>query len=695
MDSPEDFRRELLARATVRASADKNLGYAAFVELCGDLLEEAEELSDFTPCFFRQSKAGSRKLSVDGYAFDEADQSARMVVADYSGLDVPGNLTGVEARKLFSELKAFVEESLTGSVAEMSEESSPEHGLARDLRARTAETSRYRLYLVSDRPLSTKIKDWPEGEIGGRPVEFHIWDLSRFHRAHLSRSGRDELVIDFGGLPSGGLPCLPASMNSDSYEGYLCVIPGTVLADIYDRHGSRLLEGNVRAFLSTAAKVNKGIQQTLQREPEMFFAYNNGIAATASSVLISDTPDGKRVVSAADFQIVNGGQTTASMSYARRKGDLDLSDVFVQMKLSVVDDERAGTFIPLISRFSNSQNKVSDADFFANHEFHRRIEKISRRLRAPAKKGTQVESFWFYERARGQYAVELGRLSPGERKRFELESPREQIITKTDLAKFENSWRQLPHEVSRGAQKNFIRFAEHITIDWDRDPEVFHDEYFRQLVVKALMFRTLERIVPKEDWYDGGYRANIVTFSLAKLAHMIEGRADLSKFNFQQVWKAQEISTALVEQLRVIAKAAYAVIIHPEAGIQNVTEWCKKELAWQRMKSTSVPFIAEFEVELVASEEAVVARRSAKAEARIDAGMDALQEVMAFGADNWTKLCQRARDTKATTPGEDGLLRVASNPRWLPTDRQAKDLVKLLRRLRAEGIAVDVLVTIA
>ena len=685
MDSPEDFRRELLARATVRASADRNIGYTAFVELCGDLLEDAEEISDFTPCFFRPSKGtGPRKMSVDGYAFDEADQSARMVVADYSGQEVPGKLTGVEARKLFSELQAFIEESLGGSVLDITEESSPEHGLARDIRAHAAEISRYRLYLVSDRPLSTTIKDWPEGTIAGVPVEFHIWDLSRFHRAHLSRTGRDELVIDFDTLPSGGLPCLPASMNSDSYEGYLCVIPGATLADIYDRHGSRLLEGNVRAFLSTTGKVNKGIQQTLQREPGMFFAYNNGIAATASSVRISDGAAGKRIVSAADFQIVNGGQTTASMSYARRKGTLDLSDVLVQMKLSVVDGERAGAFIPLISRFANSQNKVSDADFFANHEFHRRIEKISRRLRAPARKGTQVESFWFYERARGQYAVELGRLSPGERKRFEIESPREQIITKTDLAKFENSWRQLPHEVSRGAQKNFIHFAEYITAEWDRDPEIFHDEYFRELVVKSLMFRKLEKMVPKETWYGGGYRANIVTFSLAKLANMIEGRADRSRFNFQQVWKTQELSTALIEQLRSIAKAAYEVIIRPEAGIQNVTEWCKKELAWQRMKSSHVPFIAEFEAELVASDEAMAARRSAKAEARIDAGMDALQEVMAFGPENWVKLRQRASGIQITTPGEDSLLRVAANPKWFPTDRQAKDLVRLLHRLKVE-----------
>lgn len=686
MESIDDFRRELLARAQVRASADRNLGYSAFVDLCGELLQDAEEIYDFTHCFFRRQKAGSRYLAVDGYSFDDADQSVRVVVADYSGQDSLEDLTGVDARKHFSELRAFVEESLTGSFLEATEESSPEHGFARELEARASEISRYRFYLVSDRSLKTRIKDWPEGEIRGSPVEFHIWDLSRFHRAYLSRSGRDELAIDFGSSPGGGLPCLHASMNFNSYEGYLCVIPGNTLADIYETYGSRLLEGNVRAFLSTTGKVNKGIQQTLQREPEMFFAYNNGIAATASSVELKQTADGVQVISANDFQIVNGGQTTASISYARRKAGADLTDVLVQMKLSVVDDERAGAFIPLISRYSNSQNKVSDADFFANHEFHRRIEKISRRLRAPARKGSQIETFWFYERARGQYAVEISRLGTAERKRFEIASPREQIITKTDLAKFENSWRKLPHEVSRGAQKNFIRFAEYITGEWDRDPDVFHDEYFRALVSKALMFRTLERIVPKEDWYDGGYRANIVTYSLAKLADMIESRSDAHTFNFQQVWKAQELSPPLIAQLRLIAKAAFDVIIHPEAGIQNVTEWCKKELAWQRVKTASVPFVDAFEAELVAPEDASAVRRSAKAEAKIDAGMTALQEVLAFGAENWKKLRLKTIALKVTTPNEEALLRVASNPRWLPTDRQARDLVRLLQRLRVDGI---------
>lgn len=686
MDEIQAFREELLARVRVRASADANFHHSAFAELCGELLEEAEELFDFEPCYFRGRGSRNRNLAVDGYSFDEADQSFRIVVAELSGEQVAPRLTRTDAKQLFAASIAFVEDALRGTVEHAADESSPESGLARDLRAKASSVARYRFYLVTDHVLSEKVRDWPEGDVGSTPAEFHIWDVTRFQRANQSRSGRDELVVDFGQIVEGGLPCLPATVDAATYEAYLCVIPGIALADIYEAYGSRLLEGNVRAFLNTTVKVNKGIQQTLQNSPDMFFAYNNGIAATASSVTLDRTPDGMRIRFATDFQIVNGGQTTASLAYARRKSTSSLAGVFVQMKLSVVDEESAGTFIPLISRFSNSQNKVSDADFFSNHEFHRQIEKISRRLRAPAKRGSQVETFWFYERARGQYAVELSRLSAAERRRFEVECPRDQIITKTDLAKVENSWRQLPHEVSRGAQKNFVRFAEYASAQWERDQNLFHDEYFRSAVARVILFRTLERTVPKEAWYNGGYRANIVTYAMAKLAHLIDQKGAGAVLNTIQIWRAQELSSALNEQLRTITAAAYAVITEPEAGIQNVTEWCKRELAWTRLKAAEVPLMREFAEELVDAEAIVSGERTAKTNARVDSGVDATIQVLAVGAGNWDKLRQLSIKAKAVTPAEESLLRVASNPKWIPTDRQSKDLVRLLSRLREEGL---------
>jgi AIPR protein len=691
MDNLEEFRAELLARVRVRASATENFTVSAFAEECGQLLEEAEEISDFSLCYYHERGARNRNLAVDGYAFDDADRSVRLVLASFSGESAAASISRSDVRPLFNALVAFIEDSVKGLVERQSEESSPGYGLAKELRTRAEGVTRYRCFLVTDDVLSERVKDWPEGEVDGVPVEFHIWDVSRFHRAHLSRSGRDELIVDFSEFVEGGLPCLPANVVAGDYEGYLCVVPGAALADIYDRYGSRLLEGNVRSFLSTTVSVNKGIQVTLAKEPQRFFAYNNGIAATASRIEFAQGPNGCRITAAEDFQIVNGGQTTASLAYARRKSGSSLSEVSVQMKLSVLDADNAGNVVPLISRYSNSQNKVSDADFFSNHEYHRLMEKLSRRLRAPAHGGSQIQTFWFYERARGQYVVELSRLSPSERKRFEMEVPREQIITKTDLAKVENSWRLLPHDVSRGAQKNFVRFAEFVTKAWDNDPTHFHDEYFREEVAKVIIFRALEKLVPKEPWYGGGYRAQIVTYSIAKLVALAEGEGTTRtgrKVNLEQVWKRQGPTPVMLEQLRLIAKAAYEVLVNPEAGIQNVTEWAKKELAWRRLSERKVRLLPEFAEECRDVEEAAGRQRAARANARVDVAVDVLRQVLEFGAVRWASLRSLASEANALTPDDDQLLRVACNPTWMPSDRQAKALVKLKARLDADGIGV-------
>ena len=659
--------------------------HSAFAERAGELLEESEELFDFEACYFRGIGSRNRNLAVDGFSFDDADGSVRIVVAEFDGGADAKTLIQSQAKQLFARSQAFVEDSLSRRVQQSSEESSPAFGLAREIEQRAGAISRVRFFLVTDAVLSERVRDWPEGDIGGIPAEFHIWDISRFHRAHLSKSGRDELIVDFAAASVNGLPCIRASVSAGTYSAYLCVIPGNVLADIYDTYGSRLLEGNVRSFLSTSVKVNKGIRNTILKEPDMFFAYNNGIAATASAVRVEEVDGIDRLLEATDLQIVNGGQTTASLSNTRRKDGQSLDQIFVPMKLSVVNEETSGTVIPLISRYANSQNKVSEADFFANHEYHRRIESISRRVRAPARAGSQVETFWFYERARGQYSVELAKGTTSTKKRFETDHPRDQLLTKTDLAKVENSWRQLPHEVSRGAQKNFLKFAEFVTGEWDRSPDQFSDEYFKAVVAHAIIFKSMERLVPQQDWYGGGYRANIVAFTLAKLANMIEREAPGKALNTPLIWREQRTSSVLQIQLLNIARNMYEIILSPEAGVQNVTEWSKKELAWTRAKECEVEFLPELRKELDQKTDERARQKDAREGAKIGAGLEATTAVLAYGAPNWEKLRKWAKERALLSPNDEKLLGVVVNPKWIPTDRQSRELLNLRQRIADEG----------
>lgn len=659
---------------------------AGFGVVAGEMLEEAEELTDFVACPYRGVGTRRRNLGIDGYAFDDADGSVRLVIVEFGGDKLPVTLTQTTAKAIFGRAVSFVDEALAGNDDHLPADEDPATDLSALLHLHQTNITRLRIYLATDAIMSDHIRDWPEQRVGAIPAEFHIWDIARFHDAFTSRSGREALEVNFKGLVDGGVPCLQASLNQSEYSGYLCVLPGDALARMYEEYGSRLLEGNVRSFLGKAVKVNKAIRETILRNPEMFFAFNNGIAATATSVETLSSPDGMRLLSATDLQIVNGGQTTASLALARRRDGADLSGVFVPMKLSVVDAERSEEMIPKISEFANRQTKVSDSDLFSNHAFHRKMEELSRRLKAPPRAGSQRSTAWFYERAKGQYRIETSKMSPSEKLRFEADNPRRQLITKTDLAKIENSWRQLPHEVSKGAQKNFDVYSRYIVTEWDHRPLQFNDEFFKVVAAHTILFRELERLIPTQtDWYDGGYRANIITFTIAKLVQVVSEQGAGRVLNLQSIWRSQAISPALSEQLKVIAEVMYGVITSPEQGLENITEWCKKELAWQRAQQKQIQLQPDLAAELVSQEEDQRRREDAVEVARIDSEIAAITEVVNYKFSNWRKLRDWGIQRGELTPKEDQLLVLAGSSGRVPTSRQAVAILLIRRRLEQAG----------
>lgn len=686
----DDFRKDFLERVKSHAAAECDLTQSAFVTVASDELMEAEEFSDFASSYYEGSGVHDRRLRlrVDGYEYDDMDCSMKLLIADFRGGDETATLTVTEATTQFSRLKAFLSEALSGELHRELEDSSPVYALASDIHNRQTSIMRFRFFLVTDAILSSRTKDWPQESVFNIPVEFHIWDIARFHRAFESTSGRDDLSIDFRNFTQNGIPCLKASQSTGEYEAYLCVIPGVILADLYDCYGSRLLERNVRAFLGIrgSKSVNSGIRNTIMKQPSMFFAYNNGIAATASGAELVQSEEGLYITRVSDLQIVNGGQTTASLSTSRRKDRIELNDIFVQMKLSVVPPDYANEVIPRISRCANSQNKVSDADFFSNHPFHVRLELHSRRIWAPAKAGTQHETHWFYERARGQFLNEQAKLTPSEKNRFLQQNPREQLLTKTDLAKYENAWRCLPNVVSFGAQKNFRKFAEWIEQCWNISDTDFNEEYFRNAVAKAILWKSTERLVSQQSWYQKGYRANIVAYTVSKLSQIISAREKEKYLNLRNIWNQQRISPALEMQLIVISKAVLEVFVDPARVIENVTEWCKKELCWQKVEQLDISLIPEFSMELVDKDVLIHATRDAKAVQKIDNGIEAQSIVISLGSSYWQSLFSWSKEKKIFSPDDESVIKVAAGiPKKIPTEKQCKWLLNLKVKAEAEG----------
>ena len=683
-----EFRETFLKTADVRAASDQTFRHSAFVDYAGEQLSEAGEISDLALCWQRGVGSKNRASGVDAYAFDDADCSLRLLIADPTYSEIATTLTQTDAKALLSKVSTFVEDAISGRSLGALEPSTVAWSLANEINRRKDEIARFRVYLVTDRILSSRMPDWPEMALGSIPVEAHIWDISRFYRLSQSAAGRDDLEIDFADRVDGGLPCLPIAGGDGEYQAYLLAVPGALLADIYDEFGSRLLEGNVRSFLTLRRDVNKGIRNTAVNKPWMFFAYNNGIAATASEVDIETTADGRRLVRARDLQIVNGGQTTAALATARRTEKKSLEGVFVPMKLSVVTPERSAEMIPNIAKFANSQNKVSEADFFSNHDFHRRLETFSRRIWAPAKAGTQHETHWFYERARGQYLNDQAALSPAKRRQFLEANPRDQLITKTDLAKSEVAWRGLPHVVSLGAQKNFLKFAEEISKAWLADDLQFNEAYFRETVARVLMFRSTEKLVSAQLWYQNGYRANTVAYTLAKLGQMIAESGGGLAMDFELIWRTQALPDAVAEQITRIAEAMHGVITSAPSHVQNVTEWAKRPQCWEAAREVEVRLLPSFEHLLTTKGATRAMAIQSKRQQRQDSGIDAQVEVARLDVGYWARLREWSVGRALLILDEESLLRLASGVGGgFPDERQSVRLMALKERMEGEGFA--------
>ncbi len=589
----------------------------------------------------------------------------------------------------FNRLLGVFEQSRTGWLTDNIEESRPLWSLARRIQTAPLPAA-LRVHVLTDRPVSERLREIPgEQTRENVPVTFQIWDVTRLKRIQAALSVRDDLVVDFSDLEGGGLHVQPASVGSGEYDGYLAVIPGEVLAGIYIRHGSRLLEGNVRTFLGRSGKMKKGIASTVAKEPTKFFAYNNGIAATASEVRTVRRGDGSIIVtSATDLQIVNGTQTTASLASAARDKTLAGGSVFVPMKLSVVTPTVATDLIPLISRFANSQNGVRPSDFFANHAFHRRIEEVSRRILAPAVAGSQVQTHWYYERARGQHLNDQAGLTTAKRGQFLLINPRRRVITKTDLAKVECCFSLEPDIACKGAEKAFVTFAERVTKEWTDGSRraTYGDDWFKSAVARVILFRTAEASISKAAWYEGGYRAQIVAYTCASLAKLALDQEGSGGLDYIKIWAQQSAGAVLERQIATISEAMARVLQNPPLDGQNVSEWAKQQGCRRTALEAEVPLVKGFDDWILTSDDKRSSTREQRATGLIDRGLDSVMLVLTHDSKFWESLRGFCRTKRILLPDDEkALVPACQIPGMVPTDKQAKRLLQLVDRATNAG----------
>lgn len=697
----EEYRKQFIDELRFNAEHEGTEPETQFIEKYLSDLEEIGELNDPIPMSVEMRGSRNRLLAFDAYAYDEADGALILIASDFTNeRDSTPTLTNSRIEDIYTHMLNFLDECVQGNISKYCDDSDPALIIANEFRKKigkgllSTEILRFKFFILSNATLSKQVKNLSKPEFLGRPVELNVWTLERFYQTFASNSS-EIIEIDTTDFGCDGIQCLKADIGVDSeYDAYLGIVPGKFLADIYLKYGSKLLQGNVRAFLSVRGKVNKGIRNTIINHPENFFTFNNGIAVVARSVSFS--ADKTQIVHFKDLQIINGGQTTASLANAiiKKEARYGMDNLYVPMKLTVLNVEndlseeqveQYNSITKTISQCANSQNAVSEADFFSNHPFHVLMEKLSKKVMAPPVNGNPYQTIWFYERSRGKWEQEQMKLTPAQKKKFCEMHPKNQVIKKEKLAKCYNTILMNPHQVCQSSAINFNRFAGVIEKIYDENRDSINEDFFRKCVSSVILFDTLDGLISKASWYPkGGNKAQIVPYTIAKLMTLIPKGKDI---DWRYIWQKQTLYPELAEELLRLAYCTHNFLMDQANGgiVRTIS---RTQAVWKNFQDYKYTLGETFLSTLVSIEETKNAERAAKRAHKFDAAIDASVEIFNLGANYWMKVYNDLMKENVLSYGDCSFIKGIADyiaKQNLPSASQYKRLVKIVNKAEDKG----------
>lgn len=573
-DQMRQFNEELIEEVRGYRENEKCSTEDAFTSVFSSYVIDAGE-SFLNNCNVLGYRKEYEKAKINAYVYDEYFQTLTLVVSVFENRTDISKMGKVDINKNVKQATKFYRMCKSGYFNDV-EETDPGYIIAVYINDYERDIENIKVVLLTNKET---VPDIPESiKIDKIEVKFDVWDLERICQSLYQNKSHEDLVIRFQNKYNNPLKMIKVKQDTDVYDCYIGVISGQCLAEIYRDEGQKLIEKNVRSFLQATGKINQGIKKTLIEEPEMFMTYNNGISTTAKSIVVDEEKSDDDFVvikEIVDWQIVNGGQTTASIHNALQTG-VDISQVNVQIKLTVIREQsKTEEMVGFISKYANSQNKINMSDFSANDPYHIEMARLSEKIYVPSESGKSTLR-WYYERARGQYMVDVNRQpTPAAKKKFKEVSPKSMCISKTVAAKCMMAWMKFPNVVSKGLETNFIEFS--AMIKNGEVPEPSQESYIG-MISKVILFKECDKLVAKQNF--GGYKAQINYYVIALLAEFHNDEVD-----DMDIWKRQSISPELSIRIEELILKVWNHFMNPEVVGINITQWCKKEDCWKLLKT--------------------------------------------------------------------------------------------------------------
>ena len=689
--------RESYINEDIKAEAVNSVRYPVdvFIESAADILEnDYSLLTEISPCFYEFTKGNRayKNMRIDAAYLDLTTNTLNLMYADFNDKEIK-NITNEFIASKSNLLVNFFENTLKGFFAN-GEPAEPTVQLATDIIRNVRNIYKLHLFIISTDKLSKAVKtlDLDDYVYLGQTfkINLDILDIEGIYRSKLAGFTKEDLVIKCQDFGIDGIPCIKADIQTEQYESYLAIVPGGFLSDIYKKHSSSLLEANVRSFLKFNGSVNKGIRATILNEKSRFFTYNNGISTTAKSVeTVNDPKKGLLITSFTDLQIINGGQTTATLAATNIRYNADLSGIFVQMKLTVLIDSDP-ELIRNIATYANSQNKVKTADLNSSHPFYVLMENYSRKIYAPLESGQIVQTLWFFERARGQYEQPMMQMTKKQCADYKLVRPKNKKFTLTDLSKYINASEMMPHYVSWGGEVCAAHFHNAMVKQWEKNKSVFNELYYKELIAKKILFAYIEKTVSEQEWYQErrAYRPQLVAYTFSKFVQ--EAKKCGMQINYRQIWEKQSVPDEYYDDIAGIAKLVFNTIYDDSRSTANIETYCKKEECWVIVGKKEYALSNDTLNCLVTPAEREIEVERARKDQKFDNGL--MDEIGIFnkGSAYWESLIQRGLQQDVISVGEAEILKAAVNycngVYMQLSKKQIKDIVAIQAKLNENKI---------
>ena len=617
----------------------------SFTRICLDMLTQANETDNAVVAYDEKALGTRNQHKINGYAISESCDTIDLFVSIYNPSDTIDTIDKQSIERAYTRITNFFSKAYFNhyerELAETSSIFEFSHQLANSVELRN-NLIRVNAFILTNARYKGELLS-PK-DISGQKIFASIIDIDKLY----SISAQSRLPIQLDLKEHGIEPqCMQISTGSELYDGYLTYFPGAFLASLYEQYGFKLLEQNVRSFLQFKGGINRGIKDTILKKPSMFFAYNNGISATADAIVLDDSGGIIRKID--NLQIVNGGQTTATLFYASKDAKDNLEKILVPVKISVIKNaDNAYEIVKHISKYANTQNKINDADLSANDPILVEIEKLSRYMLTPITVDSNQQHYWFFDRISRQYdnLLTLNSKQKSRKKAFLLKYPKQCKFTKYELAKYYNSYYELeiqgkiivgPHCVVDGNEVNFRAFRDNVMPNLDIDIVFYED-----LIAKAILFKEVDRrhgTKRSKTPPIGDMKQVMVPYSIALLRIATGGCLDLGK-----IWKNQKISVELSNYMYNLM-VQLNQFLKDNSPRSNIIEWGTKEECWKTVKEKFlIPDIYSIKNDICSKE--VIEQRYADKEST-DAEMDTInrQLVSLISYETWEKIADWGKDS--------------------------------------------------